>query len=642
MQTQAEQTPYDITIERFNEAIDRRPTFVQGYNYRGIAYCNKGEIDRAIEDFNTAIRRKENYAEAYSNRGAAYRMKGDYDRAFEDCNTAIRLDPNLPEAYNNRGIVYKLIGEIESAINDYNTAIELDPSFAYAYYNRGIIYYEKEEYELATMDYNKAIKLRPDLVDSDNNRGNVYSKKGEYEGETSMNIPSESNTQTDFTAVLAKINEIVESSADDDYIYRGEKEHYKKVCSGLYRVRPNTEGVDFDIKDFQEEVLAAAKNHLGKKYDKEGDLEILTEYQHFGGKTNLIDFTKCHLIALFFACDGSHDKKGRVIFLKKKSNGYKIRDPQKIIDRVNSQKSVFVESSKGYVEPDIEVTIPANLKKDMLYYLKKYHDISVESIYNDMHGFIRRSAYGEHLNGLGAQRDAYEAKTRGDKDRYHKKAIGHYTKAIELYPKFVKAYNNRAVSYRSVGDRDAAIRDCNEAIKLNPKLVSAHTIRGLIYSDKGEFDMAIQKYDEAIALKPDYAVAYNNRGIALAAQGKIDAAIKDFEKAIALNSEYANPYNNRGTANVNKNDFDAALRDYSKAIALNSEYAKAYYNRGLLRLLLRDWEKAKEDLTTAKDLGADIVALFHNVYKTVENFEAEYKKYDVKLPEDIAALLSQY
>ena len=95
MQIQVEQTPYDIAIEHYNKAIERRPTFAQAYNYRGIAYGNIGEIDHAIEDFNTAIRRKENYAEAYSNRGSAYRIKGEYERAIKDCNTAIRLNPQF-------------------------------------------------------------------------------------------------------------------------------------------------------------------------------------------------------------------------------------------------------------------------------------------------------------------------------------------------------------------------------------------------------------------------------------------------------------------------------------------------------------------------------------------------------------------
>ena len=51
--------------------VDSNQVLHTPYNYRGIAYSNKGEIDRAIEDFNTAIRRKDNYAEAYSNRGSS-------------------------------------------------------------------------------------------------------------------------------------------------------------------------------------------------------------------------------------------------------------------------------------------------------------------------------------------------------------------------------------------------------------------------------------------------------------------------------------------------------------------------------------------------------------------------------------------
>ena len=47
------------------------------------------------------------------------------------------------------------------------------------------------------------------------------------------------------------------------------------------------------------------------------DFETLTELQHFGGYTNLIDFTTDSHIALFFACDGSRGKPGRIILLEK-------------------------------------------------------------------------------------------------------------------------------------------------------------------------------------------------------------------------------------------------------------------------------------------------------------------------------------
>ena len=59
--------------------------------------------------------------------------------------------------------------------------------------------------------------------------------------------------------------------------------------------------------------LAASLNVPQEESDKTIDFEILTEIQHYGGKTNLIDFTTDYFIALFFACDGHHDKEGRVI-----------------------------------------------------------------------------------------------------------------------------------------------------------------------------------------------------------------------------------------------------------------------------------------------------------------------------------------
>ena len=183
-----------------------------------------------------------------------------------------------------------------------------------------------------------------------------------------MNTPNPSNTQTDLSRVLAKITEIAEKSANGNYIYRGESKCHKKVCSGLYReYKTDIEAENFDIAVVQEEILREAKEYTTHKDDS----EILTELQHHGGKTNLIDFTTDYLVALFFACDGNRDKPGRVILLQNQSGDYKVVKPPRTIDRVGFQKSIFVQAPGGVVEPDTVVCIPADLKENMLEYLSK-------------------------------------------------------------------------------------------------------------------------------------------------------------------------------------------------------------------------------------------------------------------------------
>ena len=81
-----------------------------------------------------------------------------------------------------------------------------------------------------------------------------------------------------------------------------------------------------------------------------------------------------------------------------------------------------------------------------------------------------------------------------------------------------------------------------------------------------------------------------------------------------------------------------AIEDYNKAIELEPDLVEAYSNRGEAWLHLREWEKAKSDLTAARNLGMDIIASFHNDYKNVEVYERANR---VKLPEDIAAMLTQ-
>ncbi len=79
------------------------------------------------------------------------------------------------------------------------------------------------------------------------------------------------------------------------------------------------------------------------------------------------------------------------------------------------------------------------------------------------------------------------------------------------------------------------------------------------------------------------------------------------------------------------------LKTMTQAIQLKSDNVLYYNNRGMALLALQEWEKAKSDLTIAKNMGTDIIASFREDYVSIADFE---QKHNVKLPEDIAAMLT--
>ena len=390
--------------------------------------------------------------------------------------------------------------------------------------------------------------------------------------------------------------EIEDKSASGAYIFRGEPEQYEespyygKVSSTLYRHYKVTVamGHDFDIEQVQMEMLVEAKKHLREQLTEATehlntaarDFEILTTLQHYGGKTNLIDFTTDYLIALFFACAGSYSKDGRIILRKKADTEdlvEKPSEPSKPLNRVIAQKSIFVRPHRGFIEFDQNkdvVEIPAELKEPMLDYLRKYHNISEQTIYNDLHGFIRiqhihHRAYEEFYSALVWGEIGKKAWTPDQKQMYSRKEIEHYTKALELNPQMSSAYYNRA----------------------------------LIYADIGEYDMAIKDYNSVINLDPEDAGAYSSRG----------------------------------EAYWHKGESDNAIADYSKAIELDPNDAVNYCKRCEVWLGLREWEKAKADLVFAKSKGYHPLSSFHPYYKNVADFE---EKNGVTVPEDIKEMLT--
>ncbi len=218
----------------------------------------------------------------------------------------------------------------------------------------------------------------------------------------------------------------------------------------------------------------------------------------------------------------------------------------------------------------------------------------------------------------------------------YNRAIEDYSNAIELKPDYAIAYYGRGAAYQRKGEQDRAITDYCKAIELNPELVEAYNNRGNAYNNKGKLEYAIADYSKAIELNPDNAYFYFIRGTTYTKKGAYNRAIRDYNRAIGLNPDNAEAYYNRGTTYGIKGEHGRAIVDYNKAIKLNPEFALAYYNRGMCWLYLQNWQETRLDLEVAKNKGLDIIAVFRNNYKNVEEFE---QRHGVKLPPDIAAML---
>ena len=372
-----------------------------------------------------------------------------------------------------------------------------------------------------------------------------------------------------------------------------------------------------NIKKIEADIVAEAKAYTGKTNDS----EIRDDLQHYGGKTNLIDFTTDYNVALFFACYGSPTEFGQVIILRKTEKIKEmLRYPKTPEIRVGAQKSVFVEPTKGYIEEKFEVIyISKELKLLTLQHLKENlnPEITPKTIYNDIHGFIRSHnnnwmAYRDFYNGLTARTRAHEAKTLNEKQRACKKAIDYYTNALDRNLQLAPVYNNRGNTYLSKGEYEHAITDYNSAIQLEPDYAKPYYGRGYAYLDKDNYNSAIKDYTKAVELKPDYAEAYNNRGGAYGKKGEHDLAIADFNTALELKHDYPEAYNNRGNAYCNKGDVEQAIEDFTKAIELKPDYPEAYNNRGNAYVKKDEFELAIKDCNKAIQLNCNYAEAYNN------------------------------
>jgi tetratricopeptide (TPR) repeat protein len=197
-------------------------------------------------------------------------------------------------------------------------------------------------------------------------------------------------------------------------------------------------------------------------------------------------------------------------------------------------------------------------------------------------------------------------------------ALDYFNRTLDLDPKLVEAYKERARTFMSLGDNVRAENDLSAAADIDPSDAEIFSMRGITHMNRMLYDAAVKDlslaldrlpgdpkilFDRAVAhnhrddhesalsdlnrvieLRPDSARARSYRGVVQFNLGNIEAARKDLEKATTVSPEDPQVWNNLGFFNYKIGKQRGAMDALNRALQLDPRYDNALYN---LKLVLK-------------------------------------------------------
>ena len=271
----------------------------------------------------------------------------------------------------------------------------------------------------------------------------------------------------------------------DGRLFRGESTLYDgPILSGMVRQW----GVTGDpLIQYEESLLREARKYVNV-LDQD---QLVADCQHIGIPMNVIDFTTCAKVALWFAClPSSTGKGGRIRVVEKQNLSGRVFRPPQIERRIAAQQGVLVHIQSGTI-PDAEVTrnvmIEEGDKEAILQVLEREYDIHRMSLFPDLEMFRRDMEEGRvrfpHTM-LAAGAAAFE---RED----FKTARTHFNNCVSSYIRRqpeedggffnIVPMRNLAIALAALGEWREALRVADRVLQLATKYRSAND--GRVFRD---------------------------------------------------------------------------------------------------------------------------------------------------------------
>jgi len=185
-------------------------------------------------------------------------------------------------------------------------------------------------------------------------------------------------------------------------------------------------------------------------------------------------------------------------------------------------------------------------------------------------------------------------------------AVSAYKRAIELDPRFARAYGGMAVTMIMMYRRgwtaspqltqDQALELAKKAVEIDPESPQAYYALGYVHLFRKEYKEAAEAVARSIELAPNYADGYGLLAFINNHLGRAEEAIKLITKAMELNPHYTFDYPwNLGWANYTLKRYPEAIEALKKALERNDgiNLARIYLAASYIALDRRadaEWE----------------------------------------------------
>jgi len=225
--------------------------------------------------------------------------------------------------------------------------------------------------------------------------------------------------------------------------------------------------------------------------------------------------------------------------------------------------------------------------------------------------------------------EAERAKAKGN-DEFQKKnfeaALTHYNKAIELDPKELIFYSNKAAALIELKKYDDAIAAIDDAFKASEehhikdygKFAKLYHKKANAFTHKEDYPTALALLDKSLLEDSNWKVKDERKrveklqkdleaasyfdpalgdkareeGNELYKGGKFPEAIKRYEEATKRNPKDARSYSNHGICLSKLGDLPGALKMLEKAVELDPKFVKAWIKKGSVHFTMKDFHKA--------------------------------------------------